>query len=96
MQILLEKNEENTALYDGESNDEYKVIKITSWESHGKYETSNVIVQSIEDPTLYFSIYRNRSGSYYDDYYYNIEVEEFITLTQVKPVEKTITEWVNV
>lgn len=96
MKILLEKNEENMGLYDGEDNNEYKVIKITSWVSCGKYETSEVIVQSVKDPTLYFSIYRNRSGSYYDDYYYNIEIEDFITLVQVKPIEKIITEWVNV
>lgn len=91
--ITLPLTPENRQLYFGKSNNEYKVIENGEWTDDGKYSYSYVVISPITNPDIYYIIYRSRSGSYYADYYYDIEDEKKLKLFQVEKVERIIHDW---
>lgn len=94
--ITIPVNSENKKLYFGKSNGEYNVIEQGEWIDDGKYSYSYIIVSPITNPDIYYIIYKSRSGSYYTDYYYDIEDMKELELFQVKRVEKIIYDWEGV
>lgn len=75
----------------GEGNEQFEVIDGGDWVSEGKCEYKTVIIKDINSGKFY-SLSDSRQGSYHTDYvrdsdYWSDDVE----LTEVVPVQKTIT-----
>lgn len=64
-----------------------EVVEVEDWIDEGKYSYQNTIVKYQDK---FYNVSQSRSGSYFTDYFYNDPV-----VTEVKPVEKTITIWVR-
>lgn len=68
--------------------DEWKLIESGDWQIDFKdYANMEAIIQHVESGT-FWSINRNRTGSYYREYFYS---ESYFT--QVHQVEKTVLVW---
>lgn len=91
--IILPLNEKTKYLYFGEESEDWKVVEEKPWVSDYKYEYSSIIISPSNDSKVFYCIDRFRSGSYYTDYYYDIEDKEELTLYQVERIEKITYEW---
>jgi len=78
---------------DLDDNDCIQYIDETDWLDEGKYQIKNVIF--IYEKKYYMTIL-SRTGSYYSDYYYNIEdwsKDELIECPEVEKIMITISKW---
>lgn len=89
-EIKLPITRENRHLYHGDNTDDWIVIEEASWTVDRKNQYSFVIVSPVNNPSLFYCLYRSRSGPYYDDYDYSIDYLDELTLY---PVEKITYSW---
>ena len=61
------------------------------WRDEGKYQYLEIVFQE-KGFDGYWMLNVTRSGSYFSDYYYDINT----TITQVEPVEITVKNWMGV
>jgi len=93
--ITKENKKEVRELYFGNS-DKWTVVEESDWVSQGKYDTSFMVVSPIDNPDKFYYFDRSRSGSYWQDYYQEIDDANELILTEVKRIEKIIYSWQDV
>lgn len=94
LKIKLPINEDTKELYFGEDTNEWKVVEEGDWIADYKYECSYKIVSPVENPELFYRFDLSRSGSYFTDWYYDIEDLKELELDRVEKKEIVRTEWV--
>lgn len=75
---------------------DYAVHYTGEWIDDGKYSQKEIILLD-NNTGKYYQYWNSRTGSYFTYYYYSMEDEpDMIELTEVEPVQVTITEWQSV
>lgn len=80
---------EATEIFD-EEHENYTLANSEGWTSEGKYEFCDKIFK--DKNGLYWRVSASRTGSYYTDYYQQVN----LTIVQVEPKESIIIKWVEV
>jgi len=88
------KNDENfqECLYGNCDGYEFELVEEGEWTQDYKYQYRTIILKRKVDGT-FWRHGEARTGSPFTDWHYEGSRDEEFTLTQVEPVEVTVTEW---
>lgn len=95
-EIKLTKEQANTLFFEVEKDEEwegFKVIEQGEWIDEGKYQYRDTVFK-YDDKIWEFFV--SRSGSYFSDYYYDIEDATETEAYEVEKVKVTTHKWVRV
>jgi len=80
---------------DGTAEDAWELVEASEWTQDYKYQYRTIILKRKRDNT-YWRYVEARTGSAFSEYHYEDYYKDHFGLVQVRQIEVTVKEWVEV